>query len=121
MGTSAWTSADSHLDQLIKLHKSIVETSAEASGALARATDEANTALTQLQYEFATAKRAFQDQLLRDVESLTDHTQSFLERLISGTDTAIQGVLGKIFSTIKEVESETVSLAQVCARQGYDI
>ena len=105
--------ANSLLDHLIKLHKSMVESSAEASGALGRATNEAHIALTRLQHDFATAERTFRDKLLQELESSTGRTQSLLERLIDAADTAVQGVISRMVTSIKEVEVQTASLAKV--------
>lgn len=114
MAVMTYTSAYRLLDELIKLHRSMVETSQGASSALGRATNEANAALTQLQSEFALAKRGFQDQLLQEMESSTKRTQSSFERMIKGMDTAIQGAMGQVLSRIKDFNSETISLGHVC-------
>lgn len=107
-------------DQLIKLHKSMVEASAEASTALGRATNEANAALAELQQDFMLAKRDFQDRLLHDINSSTQNAQSFLERVVRGMDAAVQGAMGRILSAVTEIESRTAGLAQVCTWSGRE-
>lgn len=111
---SASIHADIFPDQLIKLHKSMVETSADASSALARATNDANTALIHLQSDFALAQKEFQQQLLHDLEASTHKAQSFLERLVSSIDAALQTAIGTVVSATKELESVTAILGKVC-------
>ena len=109
----ALTNADSLLDQLINLHKSMVETGVEASSALERATNEANEALAQLQSDFTMARQTIQAQLLQEIDSSTEHAQSFLGRLINHIQTAINPVL----SRTKEIQSETAALGEVYRKQ----
>lgn len=111
--------ADGFPDQLIKLHKSMVETSADASSALARATNDANAALINLQSDFALAQKKFQQQLLHDLEASTDKAQSFLERLVNSMDAALQKAIGKVVSATKDLESVTANLSKVCQSVDY--
>lgn len=98
-------------DELIHLHKSMVETSADANSALARATNQANTVILHLQKDFALAKQTFQDQLMQDLDTSTAKTQSFLERLMKSMDTAVQSAMGKLVSATKDIESGTASVS----------
>lgn len=95
----------------------MVETSADASTALARATEEGNAALTQLQFDFALAKKTFQEQLMQDLDASTEKAQSFLQRLVVSMDTAVQTAMSKVISATREVESETAHLSQVSIRE----
>jgi hypothetical protein len=100
-------------DELVKLHKSMVETNADANSALARATNQANTALMQLQDEFTLAKQDFQSQLLQDLDISTAKAQSFLERLVKSMETALQSAMGKVTSATRDIEADTARLSQV--------
>jgi len=91
----------------------MVETSAYASAALARATNEADAALTQLQFDFKLAKKTFQEQLIQDLGASTEKAQSVLHRLVASMDTAVQTAMSKVISATREVEYETAHLSQV--------
>ncbi|MCJ1273303.1 hypothetical protein MMC21_001093 [Puttea exsequens] len=99
-------------DELIKLHKSMVETNADANSALAKATNGANMALTQLQNDFAVARQAFQEQLDRDLEISTAKTQTLLERLISNMDSALQSATNKFAAAIHQLDSDTAKISE---------
>ena len=107
------SSSDLVLDELIKLHKSAVETNANANAALSRANKEVNDALSQLQSNFALAMQMFQDQVTQEIEISSTKTQSFFEKLVQGTDAAVQSMLRKIGSTMSAMESDTASLSEV--------
>lgn len=100
------------LDELIKLHKSAVETNADASAALSRATESANDALSQLQSNFALAKQMFQDQLTHDLELSSSKTQSFIEWLAKGMET-VQTTLSNLGSKVKAMDSDAATLSEV--------
>jgi len=91
----------------------MVETSADASTALGRATNEANAALTQLQFDFTLARKTFRDELMQDLDAATEQAQSFLQRLVASIDAAVQTAISKVISATREVESETAHLIQV--------
>ena len=90
----------------------MVETNADANSALARATNEANAALIELQNEFALAKRDFQAQLLQDIDVSTAKAQSFLERLVKNMDKAVQTAMSKVSTTTKDIEVKTARLSE---------
>ena len=92
---------------MIELHKSLVETTADANAALAEATRQANAAVSQLQHDFSLAKQAFQKQLMQDLETSTARTQTFLERLIESMDSSVQSAISKVMSAMKDIESTT--------------
>lgn len=108
---------DIEKDELIKLHKSVVETSADASAALSKATKEFNEFndgfSTQLQSNFALAKQMFQDQLMHDIEISSTKTRSFTEKLVKGVDTAVQLMLSKMASTVKAMDEDATTLSEV--------
>ncbi|KAL6714378.1 hypothetical protein ACLMJK_007801 [Lecanora helva] len=95
-----------------QLHKSMVETNAEASSALGRATKQANSALEQLQSDFTLARNAFQTQLHQELESSSEQVASFLGRLLKSMETAIHGAMGQVLSSTKDITSETAILSQ---------
>ena len=101
------------LDELIELHKSIVQTNADANAALSRATKEANDGISQLQSNFALAKQIFQDQLMHDIEVSSTNAQSFFEKLVKGMDGAVQSMLSKFGSTMRAMESDAAKLSEV--------
>ena len=92
----------------------MVDTNAEANSALARATNQANTALLQLHNEFALAKKMFQEQLTQDLDASTAKAQSFIERLVRGMDAAVQIAMSKLASVTIEIEADTARLSEVC-------
>ena len=100
-------------DELIKLHKSALETNADANAALSRATKEAHDGLNQLQTNFVLAKQLFQDQLMHDLEASSAKTQSVFEKLVKGVDTAVQLTLTKMGLTVRAMESDAASLSEV--------
>ena len=106
------------LDELIKLHKSAVETNANANAALSRATESANDALSQLQSNFALAKQMFQDQLNRDLEASSTKMQSFFEKLVKDIDTAVQSTLSKLGSKVRAMDSDAATLSEVSQSGG---
>lgn len=108
-----WSATDLVLDESIKLHKSMVETNADANAALSRATKEANDGLVQLQSNFALAKQMFKDQLMHDLEVSSTKTQSFFEKLVKGMDTVVQSTLSKMGSTVRAMDSDAVNLSEV--------
>ena len=96
-------------DELIKLHKSAVETSAHADAALSRATSESNNAFNQ----FVVAKQMFQDQLVHDLEALSTKTQSVFEKLVKGVDAAVHSTLSNFGFIIRAMESDAAILSEV--------
>ena len=91
----------------------MVDTNAEANSALARATNQANTALLQLHNEFAVAKKTFQEQLMQDLDASTAKAQSFIERLVRSMDAAVHIAMSKLASVTTEIEADTARLSEV--------
>lgn len=91
----------------------MVETSADASTALKRATNEASAAFTSLQADFNSARRTFQEQLMQDLDVSTEKAQSFLQRLVASMDAAVQTAMSKVLSATRKVETESAHLSQV--------
>jgi len=108
------------LDELIKLHKSVVETTADANLALARATNQTNSVFVQLQNDFALAKQTFQDQLMQDLDASTAKTQSFVERLVKGMEAAVHSAMSRMVSATQEIESNTASMSQNVRKANAD-
>ena len=101
------------LDELIQLYKSVVETNADANEALSRANREAIDGLSQLQSNFALVLQMFQDQVTHEIELTSTKTQSYFERLIKGMDAAVQSILSKIGSKLRDMESDATNLSEV--------
>lgn len=114
MGTCQYLSpSDLVLDEVINLYKSVVETNANANAALSRANKEANDGLSQLRTNFALAMQMFQDQVTHDVEATFTKTESFFKKLVNNMDAAVQLVLSKTGSTVRDLESDAASLSEV--------
>ena len=91
----------------------MVETQSDTNTALANLAKASLEGLQQLQQDFAVAKQAFQDQLMRDLESSTARMHSYFERMMSGLDSAFQATLSKVKSTMTAVQSDMGSLSKV--------
>lgn len=107
------SSSNLALDEQIKLHKSLVETSADANAALSRAVKEAIDGYNQLRSNFALATQMFQDQLIHDLDVSSSKTQSTFERFIKGMETAVESTLSRIGLTVRAMESDAASVSEV--------
>lgn len=99
-------------DELIKLHKSMVETSSDVDATLAMALKDVNDGLSK-QREFAAAIKLFQKKLLQDLEISNSQVQSYFARLVNSMDTATQSILSKITYAVDHAESDIINLRQV--------
>ncbi|CAD6580993.1 MAG: hypothetical protein ASARMPREDX12_000330 [Alectoria sarmentosa] len=115
---------DIEKDELIKLHKSVVETNADATAALSKATKEFNEFndgfSTQLRSNFALAKQMFQDQLMHDIEVSSSKTRSLTEKLVKGIDTAVQLMLSKMASTVRAIDEDAATLSENVHKANID-
>ena len=100
------------IDDLIKLHKSIVETNSDVNSALSKALGEANARLLE-QREFAVAIDTFQRQLLQDLQATGAEAQSFFQKLIKSIDAAAQNVLSQLSLATKEAATTVAGLSKV--------
>ncbi|SLM36949.1 Nuclear fusion protein, KAR5 [Lasallia pustulata] len=96
-------------DDLLNLHKSMVETSSEVNSALSRALQQSKDQLIQ-QQNFATAVDTFQRQLLRDLRSSELEAQSYLGKLLKSMDSAAQMLLAKMTSSVEDVATGIAAL-----------
>ncbi|KAL9637662.1 MAG: hypothetical protein Q9164_002067 [Protoblastenia rupestris] len=90
----------------------MVETQSDTNTALAHLAKASLEGLQQLQQDFAVAKQAFQDQLMRDLESSTARMHSYFEKMMSGLDSAFQATLSKVKSTMTTIQSDMGSLSK---------
>ena len=99
-------------DDLINLHKAMVETSSDVSAALSRVLKEAEDR-TEQQRSFATALDVFQKKLLQDLEDSSVEANSYLGILVKGIESAFQTATSKVVSFIFDVETDLSGLSQV--------
>lgn len=99
-------------DELLDLHSSMSGVNAEMSFVLADSVENAHAQLKE-QARFAEAVKAFQTQLLHDLESSYASTQTYFHKLIDTLDSAVQTVITRITSAAKIVESDVHSLSNV--------
>ncbi|KAL8781021.1 MAG: hypothetical protein Q9213_006198 [Squamulea squamosa] len=92
-------------DDLIKLHKSIINTTADANSALRRALATANKALVK-QKQFGTEVERFQQQLTQDLEASKTKTQSYLGTLMKNIESTLQNTIKPFSDKVKKVETE---------------
>lgn len=99
-------------DDLIRLHKSMAQTSSEVHSALSKALQKADESLSQ-QAAFATALRTFQQQLLQDLDSANAEAQSYFAKVLRGMETVTQSVINRLSTAIATVETDIASLNTV--------
>ena len=87
----------------------MVEINADASTALSRATKDANDGLT----DFSLAVQMFKKQLMQDLEISSSKTQSYLEKLLKGMDSAVQSTINKMSSVIRAAETDATNMSEV--------
>jgi hypothetical protein len=100
-------------DEFIKLHKSMAGTSSNIKDALSKALDNAATQLSQ-QKEFAVTVKAFQRQVLQDLESSALQAHSYFAKLLDSIESAVQLMLGKWITGAKEADLKLTELQNVC-------
>lgn len=103
---------DIEKDELIKLHKSMVETSSDVYSALSNALREVNNGLSE-QKIFTVAIKEFQKKLLRDLDASNSQAQSYFAKLVNSMDTVRQSALAKITSAVQAVEFDITGLREV--------
>lgn len=91
----------------------MVKVQSEASSVLFQATQQSSEELQQLQRDFATAKRALQDQLTQDLEHSSATTKSYFERLTNTLTSTVEAALSKVRSTASVIESQMANLGDV--------
>ena len=101
------------LDELIELHKSSIQINRDADAALARAVEDSLETLRRQHEEFALVKRAFQEDLLRDLELAAKRAQSFLGKLMTGLDAGVQTFLTRVTSATRSFEADVIGLRAV--------
>lgn len=100
------------LDELIKLHKSIVKTSSDVDTQLAMALKDVNDSLSE-QRIFAVAIKAFQKQLLHDLEASNSQVMSVFSKISNSMDIVTQSILSKLRSAVDHAELNVIELRNV--------
>lgn len=103
------------IDDLIKLHKSMVGTSSGANAALAQAVAAANEAMAK-QEEFGREVRRFQQQIMHDLESSKTETKVYLGSLMKHIDSTLQGAVKLYVTKVKGIEREANEVEEVSSR-----
>ena len=63
--------------------------------------------------EFALVRRAFEDQLLRDIKTTSARAQFYFQKLIASLDAGVQTILARVNSATRNVETDIVRLGEV--------
>lgn len=108
--------SDAWVDDLIRLHKSMVETNSDVNSALSKALAAANAQLLE-QRDFAVAIDSFQKQLLLDLEASGAEAQSFFQKLMESMNVAAQNLLSQFSRVTKEAEMAVAGLSEVSSVQ----
>ncbi|KAL9005416.1 MAG: hypothetical protein Q9188_001810 [Gyalolechia gomerana] len=98
-------------DDLIKLHKSMVDTTSGANAALAQAVAAANEAMAR-QAQFGKEVNLFQQQIMRDLESSRTETRSYLGHLMKHVDSTLQGIINHLSTRLRDVDNEATNVQE---------
>lgn len=90
----------------------MVETSSDIDSALSNALREVNNGLIKHR-DFAVAIQEFQKQLLQDLKVSNLQAQSYLAKIVSSMESAVQSILVKIASAVHAVEYDINGLREV--------
>ncbi|KAL9030393.1 MAG: hypothetical protein Q9196_001473 [Gyalolechia fulgens] len=110
-------------DDLIKLHKSMVDTTSGANAALAQAVAAANEAMAR-QAQFGKEVNLFQQQIMRDLESSRTETRSYLGHLMKHVDSTLQDIVKHLSTKLKHMDSEATSVEEALrssAAEAYEL
>ncbi|KAL8699775.1 MAG: hypothetical protein Q9224_001265 [Gallowayella concinna] len=103
---------DVEKDDLIKLHQSLLDTTAGADATLVRALATVNEALMK-QKKFGTEVDQFQQQLMHDLKATKADAQSYLGSLTKNMESAFQSMIKQFSEKMKRVETEGDKLETV--------
>ncbi|KAL8732581.1 MAG: hypothetical protein Q9181_003896 [Wetmoreana brouardii] len=92
-------------DEVIKIYKSMADTTSGTNSALARAVAAANEAMNR-QEEFGREVKQLQQQLTQGFEAAKAESQSYLGSLMKTVDSALQEILKKIYAKVNGIGSE---------------
>ncbi|MCJ1419500.1 hypothetical protein MMC32_005855 [Xylographa parallela] len=106
-------------DDLIKLHKSMAQSSSKMEAVLIQTMEDVSQRLVQ-QREFATALESFQQKLLQDLESTKIQGQSHLTRLMKNVGSATENLVTRITSVTSIFEVNLGKLADVLQKTNND-
>ncbi|KAL8736820.1 MAG: hypothetical protein Q9166_000186 [cf. Caloplaca sp. 2 TL-2023] len=96
---------DLEKDDLIKLHKSMINTTAGANSALGQAVAAADEAVVK-QKQFGQELEHFQQRLMQDLGASKANTQSYLGSLKKTLDSTLQNAIKHFSARVKDVENE---------------
>ena len=99
-------------DEFIKLHKSIVDTAVDTNSALASAVAAANEALMR-QREFDRQVRAFQEQLMQDLEVTKAEATSYFGTLVRKVDSIIHDIVKQISARMQDIDGDAQKVQSV--------
>lgn len=100
------------IDDLIKLHQSMVHADTEAHSALSKSVQRAHEGLTE-QLKFAAAVEAFQQRLLRDLESSSVESRSYFERAVKSMESVTFDVINRLANAAKSAGNGVADLDEV--------
>ena len=113
--SKAGTSLIKRIDDLIKLHQSMVNTKAEAHSALSKAVQQAHDSLKQ-QSDFAAAVEGFQQQLSRELENASDASRSYFAEAVMQIQSLTQYFAELMTNIAKRVEDSFQGVENVRQR-----
>lgn len=105
-------SLNGHTDELIGLHKSMVNANAEAHSALSKAVQQAHDNLAE-QLNFAAAIESFQQQLLRDLESSSDESRSYFAKAVKSMEAITVDMISRLANAVSSAQSKVADLDEV--------
>ena len=101
------------IDEMLKLHKSFIETQLSADDALRAAVKESMKQLSQSNKAYESLKRTVHSQILQEIASASQQARSFIHEVIHNIDSVMVGVSSKISSLVKGVEDDVTRLQNV--------
>lgn len=101
------------IDDLLKLHKSLINTHLKADAALSEAVRHAEEAFAD-QYEYqALLKQNIQQEIVESISAASLKTKSFFDSTIASMDAAVQGWLSALTSSTRVMKDDIDGLWHV--------
>ena len=97
---------------MISLHKTMVETQADAHHVLTKAVDFTAKELTELHATFELAKHNLKRRIDEDIATSTNTARTYLEKLASSLGSALDTMARKIKSTTENVEQKSALIRE---------
>lgn len=108
-------------DEFVKLNRKIVDTQSEAHAALSKAAKVSHEQLDQFRTHFIQYRRAFQDQLVKDLDIASIKTQTSFEGLTAMLATAMETAMNALKSVSSTAESQMEGLAMVRLMHSFEL